>query len=118
MNCLKLTAIIIFVVLLPLKALADAGRTQFNKCIACHSLEKGVHQAGPSLAGLAGRKAGTVSNFSFSEAMVGSEIIWNQETLSAFLEEPTATIPGNLMPFGGIRNVEQREVLVEFLLKH
>lgn len=94
----------------------EAGRKQFSKCAACHSLEQGVQMMGPSLAGLSGRKAGSVEGFAYSLALEESEVIWSQETLSAFLENPIQYIPGNLMPFGGLRKQEQREALIEYLL--
>ncbi len=71
---------------------------------------------GPSLAGLSGRKAGSVEGFAYSPALEESEVVWSQETLSAFLENPIQYIPGNLMPFGGLRKQEQREALIEYLL--
>ena len=93
-----------------------AGKKQFSKCAACHSLEPGVHRMGPSLANLQGRRAGSVTGFTFSPAMAQSERVWNRDTLSAFLANPGENMPGNVMPFGGLRNAEQREALIEYLL--
>ena len=63
------------------RALAERA---YNKCIVCHSLEEGNHEAGPSLHGLKGRKAGEVSGFKFSKAMRTSGVIWDRDTLNAF----------------------------------
>lgn len=93
-----------------------AGKRQFTKCAACHSLEKGVNLMGPSLAGLAGRKAGSVAGFAYSAAMQQSKVVWTRQTLSAFLEKPMEYLPGTVMPFGGLSKPEQRTALIDYLL--
>jgi cytochrome c2 len=93
-----------------------AGKRQFTKCMACHSLEQGVNMMGPSLAGLLGRKAGSVEGFNYSAAMRQSRIVWNRETLAAFLENPGQYVPGTTMPFAGLAKPGPREALIEFLL--
>ena len=93
----------------------DAGKKQFSKCAACHSLEPGTHLQGPSLSGLFGRKAGSAKGFMFSPALEQADFLWTEETLSAFLKNPMEYIPGNSMPFGGLRKPEQREDLIEYL---
>lgn len=100
-------------------AVADAddagdGARQFNKCIACHSMEPGAHLAGPSLAGLLGRRVGGAEGFLYSPAMEEAGFAWTAEKLDAFLADPQALIPGNTMPFGGMRNPGQRNALIRF----
>jgi cytochrome c2 len=92
-----------------------AGKKQFNKCAACHSLEAETHLQGPSLSGLFGRRAGSVKGFIFSPALEQADFVWTEETLSAFLEDPMTYIPGNSMPFGGLRRPDQRRDLIEYL---
>jgi len=41
----------------------QAGRLVFRKCQACHSLENGKNGLGPSLAGIVGKKAGSVPGY-------------------------------------------------------
>jgi cytochrome c2 len=93
----------------------DKGKKQFNKCSACHSLEPDVHMMGPSLHGLMGRKVGTAQGFVFSQAMEGADFEWTPELLSSFLEDPAGTVPGTVMPFGGIKKADQRKVLVCYI---
>lgn len=85
---------------------AANGEKLFNggtyRCYACHSLESGEQKVGPSLAGLIGRKAGSVEGFTrYSEAMMQSDVIWDGETLDKFLANPENFIPGNTMKQGG-----------------
>jgi cytochrome c2 len=93
-----------------------AGEKQFSKCATCHSLEVDKHMAGPSLAGLEDRTAGSQPGFIYSFALEESSIVWTQETLSLFLEDPQRIVPGNVMAFGGLRKAEQREALIVYLL--
>lgn len=92
-----------------------AGKRVFGKCRACHSLDTGKHLQGPSLAAMFDRKAGTAEGFKYSTAMSAAEVIWDEGNFKAFVENPRAAIPGNTMPFGGIRNEKQRNDLYCFL---
>lgn len=92
-----------------------AGKKQFNKCAACHSMEAGTHMMGPSLHGLMGREAGSLPGFMFSPAMEEADFVWSNSTLSAFLENPMQYVQGTTMPFGGIKKEEQRAALVCYL---
>ncbi|NIB38037.1 c-type cytochrome [Pseudomaricurvus alkylphenolicus] len=91
------------------------GKSQYNKCVACHSVKPGVHKMGPSLHGLIGRKAGAVKGFGFSYAMEQAGFVWTQESLDQFLESPMQSVPGTVMPFGGMQNSDQRKALICYL---
>ncbi len=92
-----------------------AGKKQFNKCVACHSMEAGTQMMGPSLHGLMGREVGSLTGFTFSPAMEEADFVWSESTLSAFLENPMQYVPDTVMPFGGIKKEEQRAALVCYL---
>ncbi len=95
---------------------AERGRKAFRVCVACHSLEKGDHRTGPSLAGIWGRKAGTIDGFRrYSEALKGSDVVWNEKTLDNWLKQPGAFIPGNRMIFRGMDDQTNRADLIAFL---
>ncbi|HYM73647.1 MAG TPA: cytochrome c family protein [Stellaceae bacterium] len=73
------------------------------RCKICHTLDKGGRtMVGPNLHGVFGRKAGTAANFSASDAMKNSNIVWDDETLAKFLRDPKNSLPGNRMSFPGI----------------
>ena len=80
---------------------ADRGARKFsNLCTPCHSLKAGRQMTGPSLAGIVGKKAGSVEGFArYSKALPQSPVEWNEQTLDAWLANPQALVPGNLMTF-------------------
>ena len=91
------------------------GKTVFARCAMCHDLKPGVNRLGPSLAGLFGRKAGTVPNFNYSPAMKGARIVWNERSLYAYLANPQGAVPRNKMIFAGIANPADRANLIAYL---
>jgi cytochrome c len=94
---------------------ADAGKRVFNRCRACHAVEPGQNKVGPSLAGVIGRKAGTVEGFSYTDAMKSSDITWTEENLKKYLQDPKGFIPGNRMVFPGLKDEEDLTNLIAFL---
>ena len=74
------------------------GKTFFGQnCALCHAAAAGVTQQGPSLAGVVGRRAGSVAGFNYSKALSGSGLTWDAPTLDRFLTDPGATVPGTTM---------------------
>ena len=82
---------------------AEKGKKIYKKCKVCHSFEPGKNGQGPSLHGVFGRTAGTAEGFKFSDAMKASGIVWNDETINAYVENPKTYIPKNKMAFPGIK---------------
>ncbi len=91
------------------------GRQVFKKCQACHSMQPGKNMLGPSLAGIVGTKAGEVANYSFSSAMKQSGITWTPEKLDAYLQDPQKVVPGNKMPFPGLKTDSDRTDVIAFM---
>ena len=84
---------------------AAAGKTSFNKCLACHAIGEGAkNKVGPVLNGLDGRKSGTVEGYSYSDANKNSGITWGKDVFLEYIKEPKAKIPGTKMVFAGIKN--------------
>ena len=86
------------------------------KCAACHSVDRAKGSGmGPNLAGVVGRKAGTLPKFSYSPAMVRSNVVWDVAKLDAFLASPQRAVKGNRMAFAGLPNAKDRSALIAFL---
>jgi nitrite reductase (NO-forming) len=94
---------------------AAAGRQVFKKCQACHSMEPGKTLLGPSLAGIVGRKSGADANFSYSPALKQAALTWDAATLDAYLVDPQKLVPGNRMPFPGLKTDRDRKDVIAFL---
>jgi nitrite reductase (NO-forming) len=94
---------------------ASAGRLVFRKCQACHSIEPGKNLLGPSLAGVIGRKAGTEAGYNYSPAMKSAGIVWNAQTLDQYLTDPAKVVPGNKMPFPGLKTDHDRADVIAYL---
>jgi nitrite reductase (NO-forming) len=94
---------------------AAAGRQVFRKCQACHSMDAGKNLLGPSLAGIIGRKAGTEAGYSYSPAMKQADIVWDAKTLDTYLDNPQKLVPGNRMPFPGLKTDHDRGDVIAFL---
>src|SRR6516164_11730927 len=67
------------------------------QCSACHSNQPGVNGIGPSLAGVAGRKAGSLPGFHFTPALQGSGLTWTADNFIHFLADPRKLVPGTAM---------------------
>ncbi len=93
------------------------GEKLFTDCKSCHTVEPGVNNVGPSLAGVIGRKAGTADGFRYSPAMKRSDITWTPETLAAFIADPQKVVPANRMPYAGMPDSKDVKDLVAYLAK-
>ncbi|MBV8169786.1 MAG: c-type cytochrome [Alphaproteobacteria bacterium] len=97
----------------------ERGAEVFRACVACHALSAdGANRAGPSLAGLFGRKIASLPGYAYSAALKRLDIVWTPETVAKLFEVgPEAFTPGTTMPEQRIGAPEDRAALVEFLAK-
>ncbi len=87
---------------------AAAGKTSFNKCLACHAIGEGAkNKVGPELNGLDGRHSGTAPDYNYSDANKNSGITWNEENFKKYIKDPKAMIPGTKMAFAGVKNEKE-----------
>jgi cytochrome c len=91
-----------------------AGQQVFAKCAACHSTTPGENKIGPSLADVVGRKSGTVAGYSYSPAMKGANITWDDAALDKFLTSPGGLVHGTKM-FLSIPNSTDRQNVIAYL---
>lgn len=94
---------------------SNAQPAAFERCAACHSGKATTDGAGPSLAGVVGRKAGSLDDFRYSRPMQRSGVIWNEANLDAFLKAPDQFLPGTRMPFEGIASAPERKATIDYL---
>jgi cytochrome c len=102
-----------------LLASADVGRGEVshNKCVACHTFDKGGRNlVGPNLYGVIGRERGSVAGFNYSAAYKKSmKGPWTPQELSDFVKNPKLMVPGTSMTFAGIPRASERADLIAFL---
>jgi cytochrome c len=96
---------------------AARGEAKFGDCAACHKLEAGANNVGPSLHGIFTRKAGEIADFRYSPAIKRSGIVWTPETLEKFISDPQAMVPANRMPYAGMAGADDRADLIAYLEK-
>jgi cytochrome c len=95
---------------------AARGERIYSRCFACHAIDR--DRTGPRHAGLFGRSAGGVPGFAYSAALKkagASGLIWNDDTLDKFLQNPTKFVPGTRMTYAGIKDDQERADLIAYL---
>jgi len=94
----------------------EAGQSVFrSQCAICHSSQAGRNMIGPSLAGVVGRKTGSIAGYAYSVANQNANLTWTPATLDKYLESPRSVIPGTKMSYGGLRDPAKRADLIAYL---
>ena len=104
----------------PLAAYADdPGAQLYRACVACHTLSPDEgNRAGPTLAGIFGRKIASLPGYNFYDPLKKMDIVWTPETVSKLFEVgPMVYTPGTKMPEQIIGSAADRKALVDFLAK-
>jgi cytochrome c len=106
---------------LPSAARAQAGGDALRgaalyeaRCGGCHSLD--ANRVGPMHRGVFGRRAGSVVNFDYSDALRNAQLVWNERTLDAWLADPQALIPGQKMGYA-LQSADERAEIVAWLAR-
>ncbi|MHC8314897.1 c-type cytochrome [Pseudomonas sp. LB3P31] len=87
-----------------------------NECAVCHSVTKGMTgMMGPNLAGVVGRKSGSLDGFRYSQAMRSKDIDWQAENIAQLIAQPQAFVPGTYMPYMGLASADDRQAVVCYL---
>jgi cytochrome c len=91
---------------------AARGETLYESCQDCHSLDK--NDVGPRHRGVFGRKAASLPDYDYSDALKSANIVWNEETLDKWLTDPQAVAPGAKM-FFHLDNPQDRADVIAYL---
>jgi cytochrome c len=97
---------------------AAEGEKVFKKCMVCHTAEDATNKVGPSLKGVVGRKAASVEGFKYSPAMqakAAEGVVWDEATLTVYLPDPKAFVPGTKMVFPGLKNLQDVANVIAYL---
>lgn len=87
----------------------------FAQCLSCHALQPGRNGIGPSLAGVAGRKAASVPGFAYSPALTAAGLTWDRPTLDRWLTAPMQAVPGTRMIYAGMSDPARRKEVIDYL---
>ncbi|RZJ03509.1 MAG: cytochrome c family protein [Brevundimonas sp.] len=94
---------------------AEDGQRVFGQCRSCHAIGAGVNGVGPSLHAVVGRTAGSLPDYTYSKAMKAAGVVWTEEALQDYLENPRAHVPGTKMTFAGLDDEQDRRDVVAYL---
>ena len=97
------------------RAEEDGDRLFRTTCGICHTIQSSQNRLGPSLAGIVGRKAGTVPGFNYSDANKNSNVVWDEAQLDQYLTDPKQFMPGTKMIYPGMKEAEQRKAVIAYL---
>lgn len=93
------------------------GRRTFKLCASCHTVkEGGQNLVGPNLYGIFGRRAGSLPDFKYSDALSNADIVWTPGHVDEWLSNPKSYLPGNNMSFVGVRKPADRTAVIAYLM--
>jgi cytochrome c2 len=100
--------------------LVAQGKGQFLRCKSCHALDAAAPPPfggalGPHLEHIVGRPAASVEGFEYTDELRALDLVWDEETLDRWLQQPQAMVPGLCEPFTGLANPEHRAALIAYL---
>ena len=96
---------------------ASAGKALFRqRCTVCHTAESGDSGGaqGPSLIGVLGRPAAGAPQFSYTQALRESKLVWDAATLKRFLSAPAGVVPGTSMALAVPDETERDNLIAYF----
>lgn len=97
-------------------ASAVAAPAAFTVCASCHTVTRdGAHSMGPNLAGVVGRRVGSIPGFAFSPAMRDAGFDWSPERIDAYLQAPSRMMPGTFMMAAPVKDPTARKAIIDYL---
>jgi cytochrome c len=92
-----------------------AGKSVFNKCAVCHTIDPAKKSVGPTLFGVVGRHSASLDGYSYSPAMKTADKTWDAATLDVYLTNPQVVVHGSKMLFPGLPKPEDRANVIAYL---
>jgi cytochrome c len=93
----------------------DPAKLFANQCGTCHTVEHGAPpRQGPNLAGVMGRRAGSLPDFKYSPAFSHADFTWDDTHLDKWLANPQAMLPGAVMLYHQ-SNPKTRQTIIAWL---
>ena len=98
---------------------------EFRKCAGCHKIEEGKKGGmGPNLWGIYGKQSGQVEGYRYSKWLKESGIVWNRESLHAWLSNRKTReeyfgkdVFKTKMMWTGIKKEEDMKTILDYLEK-
>lgn len=94
--------------------IAEGEKLYARLCGACHSLDH--NRVGPKHKQIFGAKAGSVPDYRYSRALQNLDVIWDEDTLDQWLQNPPRFARGTSMGFS-VRDAQDRALIIAYL-KH
>lgn len=91
---------------------ASHGEVLYEGCQDCHSLDN--NDVGPRHRGVYGRKAGSLPDYHYSDALKNANVVWDEKSLDQWLTDPQKFVPGAKM-FYHLDNGQDRADVIEYL---
>ena len=93
------------------------GEAKFAMCASCHSIAPGgPNMTGPHLHGVVGRKAGSVADYNYSDAIKNAGFTWDAARLDTWITNPRAEFPTTKMSFVGLKDPKDRTDVIAYLM--
>ena len=92
---------------------AEHGKVLYQTCAACHTERPDA--LGPSLKGVVGRQSAALEDFRYSNPMRRANLVWDENNLRAYIQDPQAKVKGNRMPYGGMSDPKDVEDVIAYL---
>ena len=109
------SAMLVFALVATPVAGADAehGKVLYQSFAACHTERPDA--LGPSLKGVVGRKSAALEDFRYSNPMKRANLVWDEDNLRAYIQDPQAKVKGNRMPYGGLTDTKDIDDIIAYL---
>lgn len=120
-NTLAMTAAMMLAFIAPAAQAGDPaqGEKVFKRCKACHYVDNPKNKTGPSLLNIIGRTAGSLDSYTkYSSAMVAAGeagLVWDDDSMAAYLRKPKDFIKGTKMVFPGLKKDDQIADVIAYL---